>query len=157
MSERSADVHGEHVEHSSFDSNHSGADLLGREYAHGEAIFREGDMDNAIYIVQTGKVRLVTTLPNGREVEIAAVGPGEAFGIAALADDKIMPRYATATADGRTSILQIDRTRLIRAIYDDASLIFSIFQAMSRRARTLTERLVTCESIHGEDPPEPSE
>ena len=78
-------------------------------------------------------------------------------GIAALADDKIMPRYATATAEGRTSILQIDRARLIKAIYDDATLIFSIFKAMSRRARTLTARLVSCESNHGEDPPEPSE
>ena len=145
------------MKHSSFESDHSSADLMGREYAHGEVIFREGDMDNAIYIVQTGKIRLVTTLPNGREIEIAAVGPGEAFGIAALADDQVMPRYATATADGRTSILQIDRTRLIKAIYDDATLIFSIFKAMSRRARSLTERLVTCESIHGEGQPEPSE
>ena len=154
MSERPAGLHGEHVKHSSFESNQSGADLLGREYAHGEIIFREGDLENALYIVQSGMVRIVTTLSNGREVEIAAVGPGEAFGIAALADDKIMPRYATATADGRTSILMVDRTRLIKAIYDDATLIFSIFKAMSRRARNLTERLVTCESNHGEDPPE---
>jgi CRP-like cAMP-binding protein len=117
----------------------------------------EGDMDNAIYIVQAGKVRLVTTLSSGREIEIASVGPGEAFGIAALADDRIMPRYATATAEGESSILKVDRARLIKAIYDDASTIFSIFKAMSRRARSLTERLVTCESMHGEEPPEPSE
>ena len=45
----------------------------------------------------------------------------------------------------------------IKAIYDDATLIFSIFKAMSRRARTLTERLVTCESNHGEKLSEPSE
>ena len=145
------------MKHSSFENDHSGADLLGREYTHGEVIFREGDMENALYIVQSGKVRIVTTLSNGREVEIATVGPGEAFGIAALADDKIMPRYATATAEGRTSILHVDRTKLIKAIYDDATLIFAIFKAMSRRARNLTERLVMCESIHSEETPEPSE
>jgi CRP/FNR family cyclic AMP-dependent transcriptional regulator len=145
------------MDHSGFKNGYSGVDTLGTTYRHGEVIFHEGDMDNALYIVQAGKVRLVTTLPNGREVEIAAVGPGDAFGIAALADEKIMPRYATATADGRTSILQIDRARLIKAIYDDATLIFSIFKAMSRRARNLTERLVTCESIHGEEINEPSE
>jgi len=145
------------MSHSNFQKNHSGVDALGKEFAHGEVIFREGDMDNAIYIVQAGRVRLVTTLPSGREIDVAAVGPGEAFGIAALADDRIMPRYATATADGDTSILKVDRARLIKAIYDDASTIFSIFKAMSRRARSLTERLVTCESIHGEDTPEPSE
>ena len=114
-------------------------------------------MENALYIVQSGMIRIVTTLPSGVEIEIASVGPGEAFGIAALADDKLMPRYATATADGRTSILQIDRARLIKAIYDDATLIFSIFKAMSRRARNLTERLVTCESTHGEGQSDPSE
>ena len=140
--------------HSGFQKGYSGIDVLGTNYAHGEVIFREGDMDNALYIVQVGRVRLVTTLPSGKEVEIASVGPGEAFGIAALADDRIMPRYATATADGDTSILMVDRARLIKAIYDDASTIFTIFKAMSRRARSLTERLVTCESIHGEDSPE---
>lgn len=68
-----------------------------------------------------------------------------------------MPRYATATANGEASILKVDRARLIKAIYDDATLIFSIFKAMSRRARNLTERLVLCESMRGEVPPEPSE
>lgn len=145
------------MSHSNFQKNYSGVDILGKEYAHGEVIFQEGNLDNAIYIVQTGRVRLVTTLPTGKEIEIASVGPGEAFGIAALADDRIMPRYATATAVGDTNILMVDRARLIRAIYDDASLIFSIFKAMSRRARSLTERLVTCEGIRSEEAPEPSE
>ncbi len=145
------------MDHSGFQKGYSGIDVLGTNYTDGEVIFREGDMDNAIYIVQVGRVRLVTTLPSGKEVEIASVGPGEAFGIAALADDRIMPRYATATADGETSILMVDRARLIKAIYDDASTIFSIFKAMSRRARTLTGRLVTCESIRSENPPEPPE
>lgn len=143
--------------HSGFQKGYSGIDVLGTNYADGEVVFREGDMDNALYIVQVGRVRLVTTLPSGKEVEIASVGPGEAFGIAALADDRIMPRYATATADGDTSILMVDRARLIKAIYDDASTIFSIFKAMSRRARSLTERLVKCESTQGENPYEPSE
>lgn len=145
------------MSHSDFQKNYSGVDVLGATYADGEAIFREGDMDNALYIVQTGKVRLVTTLPTGTEIEVVTLGPGEAFGIAALCDDRIMPRYATATAHGEASILKVDRARLIKAIYDDATLIFSIFKAMSRRARNLTERLVLCESMRGEVPPEPSE
>ena len=145
------------MSHSGFQKDYSGVDILGTTYADGEVIFHVGDMDNALYIVQTGKVRLVTTLSSGSEIEIAEVGPGEAFGIAALADDKIMPRYATATAEGRTSILKVDRAKLIKAIYDDSTLIFSIFKAMSRRARNLTERLVSCESRHSEIPPEPSE
>jgi CRP-like cAMP-binding protein len=145
------------MDHSGFKDESAAAHTLGTTYLHGEVIFAEGDMDNALYIVQSGKVRLVTTLPDGREIEIAEVGPGEAFGIAALADDKIMPRYATATAEGRTNILQVDRARLIKAIYDDSTLIFSIFKAMSRRARTLTARLVGCESSHGEEQSEPTE
>jgi CRP-like cAMP-binding protein len=137
--------------HAGFQKGYSGVDILGTSYNDGEVIFREGEMDNDLYIVQAGRVRLVTTLASGREVEIAAVGPGEAFGIAALADERVMPRYATATADGETSILQIDRARLIKAIYDDATLIFSIFKAMSRRARSLTECLVDCENRKLED------
>lgn len=68
------------MSHSDFQKNYSGVDVLGATYADGEAIFREGDMDNALYIVQTGKVRLVTTLPTGTEIEVVTLGPGEAFG-----------------------------------------------------------------------------
>ena len=145
------------MDHSGFKEEYSAVDTLGSTYRHGEVIFREGDMDNSIYIVQTGKVRLHKTISSGEEVEVALLGPGEAFGIASLADDKILPRYATATAEGRTSILQIDRARLIKAIYDDATLIFSIFKAMSRRARNLTDRLANCESCRTEKRSEPSE
>jgi CRP-like cAMP-binding protein len=145
------------MSHSGFQKGYSGVDILGTTYADGETIFREGDMDNTLFIVQTGKVRLITTLPSGKEIEIATVGPGEAFGIAPLADDRIMPRYATATAEGEANILKIDRAKLIKAIYDDGTLIFTIFKAMSRRARNLTERLVKCENLRGEEPPEPCE
>ena len=145
------------MDHSGFKEEYSAVDTLGTTYRHGEIIFREGDMDNSLYIVQTGKVRLHKTIPSGEEVEVALLGPGEAFGIASLADDKILPRYASATAEGRTSILQIDRARLIKAIYDDATLIFSIFKAMSRRARNLTDRLANCQTCRVEAPSKPSE
>ena len=133
------------MHHTGIGANFSGVDVLGKTYADGEVIFREGEMDNALYIVQTGSVRLTTILPSGREIEVATLGPGEAFGIAALADDQVMPRYATATAHGPANILKLDRAKLIKAIYDDATLIFNIFRAMSRRARNLTERLVQAE------------
>jgi hypothetical protein len=58
---------------------------------------------------------------------------------------------ASAIASGKTSVLEIDRARFIRAVYDDPTLIFSIFKAMSWRARNLTDRLAACESKHDEE------
>ncbi|UCG38665.1 MAG: cyclic nucleotide-binding domain-containing protein, partial [bacterium] len=59
-------------------------DVLGKDYARGHYIFREGDMCDALYIIQRGKVRIFTVLPFGQEVELALVGPGEVFGITSL-------------------------------------------------------------------------
>lgn len=132
-------------------NKHPEIETLGLLYENGEVIFREGDMTNSLYIIQAGHVRLTKTLKSGREVEVAVLGPGEALGIASLADDKMVPRYASAIASGKTSVLEIDRARFIRAVYDDPTLIFTIFKAMSWRARNLTDRLAACESKHDEE------
>ena len=139
------------MDHSDSRNSSTPVDTLGLTYEDGEVIFREGDMTNSLYIIQSGNVRLTKTLPSGREVEVALLGPGEALGIASLADDSMVPRYASAIASGKTSVLEIDRARFIRAVYDDPTLIFTIFKAMSGRARNLTDRLAACESKHDEE------
>jgi CRP-like cAMP-binding protein len=119
---------------------------LGTSYADGDIIFREGDQCDALYVVQSGHIRLVSIQPSGREIEIAVASPGEVFGITSLFGDS--PRSASAIAFGQASVLKLERGRIMKAIHNDPSLVFFILKSISLRARKLKSDLVRSESRH---------
>jgi CRP/FNR family cyclic AMP-dependent transcriptional regulator len=119
---------------------------LGTQYPDGHVFFREGELCEALYIVQVGQVRMFTTLDSGHEIELALVEPGEIFGITSLFAER--PRIATAATVGDSSILKIARAKLLDAIHDDPTLIFYILKSMSIRSRRLKDRLTISESKH---------
>lgn len=69
-----------------------------RKVAAGEAVFREGDLGDAFFVVREGTVRVVA---DGGEV--ARLGPGRYFGEMALVTGQ--PRNASVIADVETELL----------------------------------------------------
>ncbi len=122
---------------------------LGTAYPDGHLVFEEGKLCDALYIVQTGKVRVYTTLSSGHEVELGLVGPGEVFGITSLFDNR--PRSASAITVGDSSILKLEREKLLNAIHNDPTLVFYIVKSMSIRSRALKERIVESETKNLEE------
>ena len=124
---------------------------LGTSYADGDVIFQEGDQCDALYVVQTGYVRVVSILPSGREIEIALAGPGEVFGITSLFSDST--RSASAFSYGHSSVLKLERARIMKAIHNDPSLVFFILKSISSRARKLKDDLVKSEARQNQKAP----
>lgn len=77
-------------------------DLVEKEYEPGELIFSEGDIGKALYIILDGSVTL-TKKCNGNPTVLAELPTGSYFGELALIDQ--MPRFATATAREKTTML----------------------------------------------------
>jgi len=125
---------------------------LGTSYADGDVIFQEGDQCDALYVVQAGYVRVVSIQPSGRKIEIAVAGPGEVFGITSLFSDST--RSASAFSYGQSSVLKLERGRIIKAIHNDPSLVFFILKSISHRARKLKSDLVHSESRYPKNNPE---
>ena len=119
---------------------------LGTYYADGEMIFREGDLCDALYVVQEGEVRIASIQPSGGEVEITVAGPGEVFGITSLFDN--LPRCASAVALGQASVLKLERNRIIKAVHNDPSLVLFILKSVSARTRKLVSDLAQSEARH---------
>lgn len=117
-------------------------DELGRIYPDGEIIFKEGDVGDKMYAIQSGKVKIMKNTPSG-ELAIAILGTGEIFGEMALFDR--MPRSATAVASGETRILSIDKKKLFQTISRDPTLVFKIIESMSQRIRRLDEEFTKLE------------
>ena len=58
----------------------------------GDRLYDEGDIDDQLYVVIEGKVKLTRTSSDGREVLVRVQGPGDMFGELAMFD----PTYRTS-------------------------------------------------------------
>src|SRR6188472_1877377 len=70
-------------------------------------IFSQGDAAEAVFYVQTGKVKLTVVSQQGKEAVIAILEPGAFFGQSCLAGQAI--RAATATAVEDSNIVRINK------------------------------------------------
>lgn len=115
---------------------------LGKIYADGEVIFKEGEKGEVMYVIQAGEVRITKKLVSDHTT-IATLQSGEIFGEMALFDK--LPRSATAMASGEARVLSIDKKKLFSTISHDPTLAFKIIETMSQRIRRLDENLcVSC-------------
>jgi len=112
---------------------------LGRRYADGERIVRQGEVGDRMFVIQSGTVEVVQETDD-REVSLATLGPGEFFGEMAIFEREV--RSATVRARGEARVLTVDRRTLMRRIQRDPSLAFNILKTMSHRIRTLDRQLV---------------
>ncbi len=110
---------------------------LGRVYSNGEAIFREGDKGEVMYVIQSGQVKITKHTPHSEDVTLATLSSGDMFGEMSLFDK--LPRSATASALGEARVLSVDKKKLFQTISHDPTLVFKILETMSQRIRRLNE------------------
>src|SRR5579864_2901074 len=72
-----------------------------------ETIFAQGNAADAVFYVQTGKVRLTVVSKTGKEATIGILGEGDFFGEGSLAGQALRMGSAIAMAD--CAILRIDK------------------------------------------------
>lgn len=111
---------------------------LGRDYADGEVICREGEPGDRMYVIQAGRAA-VRRQEGGVDVEVGELQPGDVFGEMSIFDRK--PRSATVCAKGRARVLTLDKRAFLRGVHEDPSLAYRILQEMSQRIRRLDEEL----------------
>lgn len=91
-----------------------------RHWAAGEVIFLRGDEDSYLLALTSGAVRLSIASPQGRELVLRHVGPGETLGEIALIDG--LPRSADATAVAPTTALVLRRARFLDICAEHAAV-----------------------------------
>jgi CRP/FNR family cyclic AMP-dependent transcriptional regulator len=85
-----------------------------------QRIFAQGDTANAVFHIQTGKVRLTVVSNDGKEATIGILGNGEFFGEGALAGQALRMGSATAMTD--CAVLRIDKKAMIEALHREHEL-----------------------------------
>jgi CRP-like cAMP-binding protein len=79
-----------------------------REYLTGDSIYSQGDPANAVFYIQSGKIKLTVVSMSGKEAVIAHLPAGSFFGEASLAGES--HRISSANALQPSTIIRIEKT-----------------------------------------------
>ena len=80
-----------------------------------QRIFAQGDTADAVFYIQTGKVKLTVVSKTGKEATIGILGEGDFFGEGSLAGQALRMDSATAMTD--CSVLRIDKKAMMEALH----------------------------------------
>ena len=80
-----------------------------------QTIFAQGDGADAVFYIQTGKVKLTVVSKTGREATIGMLKEGNFFGEGALAGQAL--RMGSAAAMTNCELLRIDKKAMMRALH----------------------------------------
>ena len=82
-----------------------------------QIIFAQGDLSDAVFYVQKGKVRISVLSKNGKEATIAILNEGDFFGEGCLAGQPVRMCSASTVAD--CSLMRIDKNSMMEVIHGE--------------------------------------
>ena len=109
-----------------------------REFKAGDIIIRQGDIGDAAYIIQEGRVEITVKHDDGKEQVIGTRGKGAMIGEMAIVDNA--PRTATIKALEDCKLLAIDQTDITRRLESADPVLQMTIQVILTRYRDMLMR-----------------
>ncbi len=110
----------------------SGA-VIKRRFKRGEALVEQGQKSNALFILLTGRARVMTSDSRGREVILATLAQGDYLGEMSIIDNE--PHSATVRAEVQTDVLMLGRAEFARCLTENASMSLVVMRGLVKRLR----------------------
>jgi CRP/FNR family cyclic AMP-dependent transcriptional regulator len=105
----------------------------------GSSLFRVGDSGDAMYIIESGRVRITVTDADGREVILASLSRGDFFGEMAMLDGHGRSADAAVMEDTRLAVLT--RENFLTFVSSDSRIVLEMLSAITRRLRRTDDLL----------------
>lgn len=118
---------------------HLNGQLPDRRLQRGEIFFGPEDRSERLYLLQSGRVRVFRSTPDGREFTLAVIAAGTIFGEMALTGHQLEGAYAQAMEPSRVSMML--RSDLEHLILAKPEVGLRIMQLLSERLRRQEMRL----------------
>ncbi|MBI5543851.1 MAG: Crp/Fnr family transcriptional regulator [Deltaproteobacteria bacterium] len=104
-----------------------------RQYPRESVIVSQEDRGDALFVVCSGKVKVVLYGRSGREVILSVFKPGDFFGEMSLLDNQ--PRSANVIALESSTLLVIERRSFADQLANHPNLALGVLAELSRRLR----------------------
>ncbi|MDL2338689.1 MAG: Crp/Fnr family transcriptional regulator [Pseudomonadota bacterium] len=113
--------------------------VVKRRYRRGEIVVEHGRKSNALFILLTGRARVLTADSRGREVILAVLQSGDYVGEMSLIDNE--PHSATVRAEIQTDMLILGRPEFARCLPENSSLSYAIMRGLVARLRSADRQI----------------
>jgi CRP-like cAMP-binding protein len=111
--------------------------LQPRHFSRGEVIFHQGDVGTALFIVRKGEVTIRLSSTEGKEVILALLRRGDAFGELSLLDGE--HRSTDAVAREEASLLSLQQADFRRFLAERPSVTPLLLANLSKMVRRVTQ------------------
>jgi CRP/FNR family transcriptional regulator, cyclic AMP receptor protein len=106
-----------------------------RQFPKNTVLVQEGDKNDQIYVVVSGRLKVFLADADGKEVIIDSLGPRQFFGEMALDGE---PRSASVMTVEASSLCIIQREQFKQFLADKPQAALALIYALIKRARALT-------------------
>src|SRR6185503_8433961 len=110
-----------------------------RHYAKDDVVFHADESGDVFCLIREGQVKVTMISPEGKEIILALLGPGDFFGEMALLDDE--PRSATVVATESLDLVTIWRSDFLQILQENFSITRKVLAEISRRLRSASNRI----------------
>jgi len=80
-------------------------------------LFSQGEVCDAVFYLQSGKVKLTVVSTNGKEATLGILGAGDFFGEGCLIGQTLRMTTATAVTEG--AVLRVDKKSMMRVLHEE--------------------------------------
>jgi CRP/FNR family transcriptional regulator, cyclic AMP receptor protein len=110
-----------------------------RRYTRGSYVIRAGEETDALYIILSGRAKVLIPDNDGNEVILSVIGPSEFFGEMGLLDD--LPRSASVAALEACEMLRIARGGFLACLKDNFDAALIIMRNLVKRLREADRKI----------------
>lgn len=108
-------------------------------FADGAQIYFEGDPAERLYLLSSGRARLTQVTPEGQQIILHHVSPGEAFGIIAVLTGAAYP--VSAQSIGESEAHSWDKTTIKTLMIEYPVIALNAIEILAGRVRDFQERI----------------
>ena len=113
--------------------------VMRRNAPRGSVIMAEGDRVDSLYIVISGRLKVMMGEADGKEVILGILGPGEIFGEMGLIDDG--PRSASVVAIEPCELMVVTKRDFKRCMVESFDTAMTVMRVLVRRLRAADRKI----------------
>jgi CRP/FNR family transcriptional regulator, cyclic AMP receptor protein len=110
------------------------------DYRKDQIVFRQGDPSDAVFYIQSGKVKKTVVSEQGKEAVVALLGAGDFFGEGCLAGEAL--RLSTVSALTKCVIARMSKAEITRVIHEEPAFAELFISHLLARNGRVEEDLV---------------
>ncbi len=104
----------------------------------GKTLFSQTDEAEAVFVVRSGCIAILLCTPDGRELVINEMQPGDTFGELAIVTNQ--SRSTNAVARETSEVIAISRQAFLAALESEPQLMRRVLETTAQRLRVSSER-----------------